>query len=112
MKQTKCNDPEHIHTRHISESFPHEGGTSICIERKDKHSKVGGKPVRRRQTHIHMMEISKNKTKYKHVREGTQHSANETKLKTITSQAQNIKHFLVHVARRIHEAFFDKMRGT
>jgi hypothetical protein len=70
MKQTKRNILKHIHTRHIFESFPYEGGTSICIERKDKRSKAGEKPAQRRQTQIHTMKISKKKTKYKHMHEG------------------------------------------
>jgi hypothetical protein len=76
MKQTKCNILEHIHTWHIAESFPLEGGASIYIEQKDKRSKADGKPARRWQTQIHTMEISKSKTKYKHVHEGAQHSTN------------------------------------
>jgi hypothetical protein len=35
---------------------------------------------------------NKIKRKYKHTHEGAQHSANETKIDTITLQAQNIKH--------------------
>jgi hypothetical protein len=87
MKQTKRNVLKHIRMQHIAESFPLVGVTSVYIEQKDKHSKAGGKPTRRRQTHRCMMEISKRKTKYKHARKGAQHSTNDIKLKTITSQA-------------------------
>jgi hypothetical protein len=49
---------------------------------------------------MHTTKIAKSKTKYKNVCEGTQHSANETKIKTTTTHIHNIKHpFRLHAQK-------------
>jgi hypothetical protein len=49
---------------------------------------------------MHMMKIAERKTKYKHAHEGTQHSADKTKIKTTTTRIQNIKHpFRLHAQK-------------
>jgi hypothetical protein len=53
---------------------------------------------------------NKIKQKYKHVRKGAQHSANETKIDTTPLHAKTSNIFPVHTFRRINEAFFDKKR--
>jgi hypothetical protein len=83
---------------HINE--PCEGSTSIQNKGIDKRSKAGKESTRRWKTQICVTKTSKSKTKHKHTREGAQHSANETRIKTITAQTQNIKHFsCLHIQR-------------
>jgi hypothetical protein len=70
---------------------PREGGALTHSKWVDKHSKAGRDPARMRQTQIRVTKTSKSKTKI-NTHEGAQHNANETRIKTITTQTQNIKH--------------------
>jgi hypothetical protein len=69
----------------------HEGGILTHSKWVDKHSKAGREPAQRWQTQVCMTKTSKSKTKI-NTCEGTQHNANEIRIKTITTQTQNIKH--------------------
>jgi hypothetical protein len=90
---------------------PHKGGAHTNEQTKahmrvthskwiNKCSKAGRKPAQRQGTHMHTMKIAERKTKYKHAREGRQHSVNESKIKTTTTHIQNIKHpFCLHAQK-------------
>jgi ribosomal protein L32 len=76
----ECKTKAHMKAAH---HFVMNG--SISTQRWVENPLEGGK------TQIRVTKASKSKTKHKHVREGAQHSTNETKIKTVTSQSYNIK---------------------